>query len=298
MIVLVALVAGALPALAGCGQGIVPGSGPPAVVAAESTWGSIASQLGGTRAPVQSIITNPAEDPHAYEPTAVDARTLATASLVIVNGAGYDPWASRLLAANPTPGRIVLDVGRLLHVGQGGNPHRWYDPADVRVVAGTIAADLERLDPRHRAAYRAALARFEQIDLARYERLIRGIRARYAGVPVGASESIFALLAPALGLRVLTPPGFMKAVSEGSEISAGDAATAAAQISSHTIRVWVFNVQNATPEISRLNGLARARGIPVVTITETLSPASATFQSWQVAQLTELARALREATGR
>ena len=79
------------------------------VVAAENFWGSIARQLGGTHASVQSIITNPAQDPHSYEPTSGDARTMATAQLAIVNGVGYDPWAPKLLAANPVQGRDILD---------------------------------------------------------------------------------------------------------------------------------------------------------------------------------------------
>ena len=65
-------------ALAAAGCGAVasgePGSGTVRVVAAENFWGSIASQLGGDRATVKSIITNPNEDPHSYEPTASDAR--------------------------------------------------------------------------------------------------------------------------------------------------------------------------------------------------------------------------------
>ena len=68
------------------------------VVAAENFWGSIASQIGGMHAHVVSIIMNPAQDPHSYEPTASDARTMATAQFAIVNGIGYD-WAPKLLAA-------------------------------------------------------------------------------------------------------------------------------------------------------------------------------------------------------
>jgi zinc/manganese transport system substrate-binding protein len=285
-------------ALGGCGEGITVGSGPPQVVAAESMWGSIATQLAGADAHVQSIITDPAEDPHAYEPTAADARGMATAGLVIVNGTGYDPWASHLLAAEPTPGRITLDVGRLLHVPGGGNPHRWYDPADVEAVASRIAAALSALDPRHRAAYHSRLAQFDSRGLAVYHRWIAFIHRRYAGTPVGASESIFALLAPALGLRLITPPGFMTAISEGSEVSAGDVASTSRQAQSHAIRVWVYNTQNATPEVARLTALARASGIPVTTITETVSSQGASFASWQVAELQALARALHEATGR
>src|ERR1039458_3327097 len=67
-------------ALAGCGSGVgagTSGSHGVRVVAAENFWGNIAAQLGGTKASVQSIIVNPAQDPHSYEPTAADARTLA-----------------------------------------------------------------------------------------------------------------------------------------------------------------------------------------------------------------------------
>jgi zinc/manganese transport system substrate-binding protein len=90
----------------------------------------------------------------------------------------------------------------------------------------------------------------------------------------------------------------MKAISEGTEMTARDTATAADQITHHRIRVWVFNSQNVTPEIAHLNALARANGIPVTTITETLTPASASFEQWQVAQLRALVRVLHTATGR
>src|ERR1700756_3157884 len=97
------------------------------VVAAENTWGSIAAQLGGNRVQVTSIVHNPATDPHDYEPTALDARTFAGAQLAIVNGVGYDPWAPKLIAANPVSGRVVLSVGNLFGLREGDNPHRWYD---------------------------------------------------------------------------------------------------------------------------------------------------------------------------
>src|SRR4051794_13995668 len=104
------------------------------VVAAENFWGSIAAQLGGSHVQVKSVIDNPDADPHDYEPTAADGRAIATADLVLVNGIGYDTWASKLAAANPSPNRVVLDVGQLLGVPDGGNPHRWYNPDDVTKV--------------------------------------------------------------------------------------------------------------------------------------------------------------------
>ncbi len=282
----------------GAARGTGHGSHLVKIVAAESFWGAIAAQLGGSEASVQSIIANPAQDPHSYEPTPADARALASAQLVIVNGIGYDPWVPRLLAANPDPAQAALTVGGVLGVKEGQNPHRWYDPTDVEAVARTITADLERLDPRHASYYDQRQSQFEVRCLARYHALIASIASRYAGEPVGASESIFALQAPALGLRLLTPSSFMNAISEGTEVTARDTLTTARQITDRQIKLWIYNSQNATPQILQLNALARAQRIPVVAVTETLSPAGDSFEQWQVAQLQGIAAALHQATGR
>jgi zinc/manganese transport system substrate-binding protein len=268
------------------------------VVAAENFWGSIAAQLAATKAQVTSVITSPATDPHDYEPTAADARTIAGARFVIVNGIGYDPWAPKLIAANPVSGRTVLDVGTLVGIKPGGNPHRWYSPTDVQRVIRAIVRDYRQLDPGDAAYFAQRQKTFETQGLSRYERLIASIRQRYHGVPVGASESIFAPLAQALGLKLLTPYSFLKAISEGTEPTAADKTTIDNQIARRQIEVWVYNSQNGTPDVKRITDAARKQGIPVTTITETLTPASATFQRWQSRQLQALAAALAKATGR
>lgn len=292
--------------LAGIGSGIgllaasaqgVRAAGGLQVVAAESSWGSLAAQLGGHRAHVTSVIANPAADPHDYEPTAADARAVAEARLVVENGIGYDPWAAKLVAADATSGRLVLDVGDLVGVRSGGNPHRWYSPGDVRRVIRALTAAYVRLDPAHASYFRAREVRLEQRGLRRYRQLLAAIARRYRGVAVGASESLFAPLAQALGLTLVTPPTFLRATSEGADPSAADLAEIERQVDRRQIAAWLFDSQNSTPDVARITAAARAKGIPVVAITETLSPASATFQSWQVRQLRALAAALARGTG-
>jgi zinc/manganese transport system substrate-binding protein len=291
--------------LAGCDKsgssataGTGAGTGRLRVVAAENFWGSIASQLGGSRVAVSSIIVNPDTDPHSYEPTAADARTMAGAQLAIVNGIGYDNWAPKLLAASPGEGRVVLNVGEALGLKDGDNPHQWYSPASVRRIVGEIVADYERLDPAGAGYYAARERAFETKSLARYDELRAQIRARYAGTPVGYSESIFRPLGEDLGLRLMTPYSFAKAIAEGGEVSAQDKRAVDEQAEARKVKVWVFNSQNVTPDVQRVNEIARAHGIPIATVTETLAPASDTFEQWQVAQLEGLERALRVGTGR
>lgn len=268
------------------------------VVAAENFWGSIARQIGGTRVTVTSVINNPSTDPHDYEPTVQDARSIATARLVVENGVGYDPWADRLLAANPDERRIVLDVGKLAGVRPGGNPHLWYEPSVVHKVAARIAADYKRLDPRNATYFDSARNRFETVQLAEYDRLIAAIRSKYAGTRIGGSESIVSGLAPALGLDLITPASFLNAISEGSGPTAADKATVDAQIRTRQIEILIYNRQNSSPDVVAVVNQAKAVGIPVVAVTETLEPSSATFQDWQTRQLREIEAALHRATGR
>jgi zinc/manganese transport system substrate-binding protein len=262
------------------------------LVAAENFWGNLAVQLAGDRATVSSIVTNPTTDPHSYQPSTADARRLAGANMVILNGLGYDSWATQLLRASPGGGRVVLDVGKRLGLAEGANPHRWYYPADVRAVIAVIAAEYRRLDPADAAYFAARRHRLEAVGLARYDHLRAEIRARFAGAPVGYSESIFEGLGEDLGLRLLTPPSFARAIAEGTDVTAADKRAVDAQAQARRIKVWVYNAQNVTPDVQRVNEIVGRRRVPLVTVTETLAPAGISFQQWQDAQLEALLKAL------
>jgi len=117
---------------------------------------------------------------------------------------------------------------------------------------------------------------------------LTSIRAKYAGVPVGYSESIFQPLGEELGLKLLTPPSFAKAIAEGSEVAAADKQTVASQAQNRQIKVWIYNSQNTTPDVQRVTSIVKAQHIPIATVSETLSPA----------ELQGLLSALHQATGR
>ncbi|MDH6131380.1 zinc/manganese transport system substrate-binding protein [Kitasatospora sp. MAA4] len=265
------------------------------VVAAENFWGSIAAQLGGDHVKVTSIITNPDTDPHSYEPTAADGRTVAGAGYAIVNGIGYDGWAGKLLGANPSKARTTLTVGDLVGVKEGGNPHQWYAPASVTQVIDRITADYQKIDPTDAAYFDSRKSAYESTALASYHQLISDIKAKYTGTPIGASESIVTPLAAGLGLTMLTPDSFLSAMSEGTDPTAADKATIDRQISSKQIKIYVYNSQNATPDVTAQVNAAKAQGIPVATVTETLAPAGSTFQVWQTKELQGIADALSQA---
>jgi zinc/manganese transport system substrate-binding protein len=199
--------------------------------------------------------------------------------------------------ANPVRGQVVLNVATLLNKSAGANPHFWYDPAAVASVVQRIASDLANIDSANAAAYIAAGNQLQTSGFAKFTQLVSSMQQRYAGVPVGATESIAVYLTGALHLSLITPPAFMQAIAEGHEPAAADTALFHQQLSRKEMRVLLFNTQGATPATTALKQAAQQAGIPVVDITETLSPPDATFQDWQVAQLTALDSALHQATG-
>jgi zinc/manganese transport system substrate-binding protein len=261
------------------------------VIAGQNFWGSIAAQLGGTHVSVTSIVTNPNADPHDYESSTKDARAFATADYVILNGAGYDEWGSKLLAGNPNQKRRVFTVADLLHKKAGDNPHFWYNPTWVDQVADKITADYQALDAadsNYFAQRRADL----RTALKPYHDRIASIKASFSGVPVGATESIFVYLASALGLNLISPPEFMQALAEGNDPPAQTVAEFHDLVVNKKIKVLVYNVQTSTNITEDLKQTATNNGIPVVGVSETLQPVDATFQEWQDAQLLTLQNAL------
>jgi zinc/manganese transport system substrate-binding protein len=266
-------------------------SGTLQVIAGENFWGSIAAQLGGAHVFVTSIVTNPNIDPHEYESSAVDARAFATADYVILNGAGYDDWGQKLLTANPSQSRKVLTVADLLNKKAGDNPHFWYNPDWVEMVADRITADYQALDPtdsgyfgQRREALRSAFKP--------YHDAVAQIRSTFSGVPVASTESIFVYMAQALGLNLISPPEFMQAISEGNDPPAQTVAEFQDEISNHRIKVLVYNTQTSTPITENLKQLATQNSILVVGISETVQPSAAPFQDWQSRQLQSLLSAL------
>ena len=84
------------------------------IVAAENFWGSLVSQIGGTHVKVLSIVSDPNADPHEYENNTENARAFAMADYIVVNGAGYDSWANKLIGAGVKSDCKILNVAKLL----------------------------------------------------------------------------------------------------------------------------------------------------------------------------------------
>ncbi len=261
------------------------------IVAAENFWGSLVSQIGGTHVQVTSIVSDPNADPHEYESNTTDARAVANADYVIENGVGYDSWMDNLLSAGANSNRKVLNVGVLVGKKEGDNPHLWYNPAYVNTAIAQMESDLIAIDPADTAYYQEQYATL-QSNLAEYQGRITSIRQQYGGTQVASTESIFAYVATAAGLNLVSPPEFIDAVAEGNDPPASSIVEFQNQLKSGQIKVLVYNQQTVTPLTESIKKLAADQGIPGIGVTETIQPPDATFQEWMNAELITLQNAL------
>ncbi len=261
------------------------------VVAAENFYGDIARQVGGSHVSVTSIIANPNVDPHEYESSVKTAISVSQAQLVIENGGGYDDWMDKLLSGSSNPNRITVNAFDIAPVKLPENEHVWYSVDNVATIAQAISNDLVKLDAANSAIYEHNLQVFKQ-SLQAIQQKIAAIKAKYAGTPVGLTETIYLYQAVPLGIDVLTPFEFQKAMAEGNEPPADTVITAENQITHHQIKVLIFNEQTVTPSITKLENDARTQNIPVVPVTETMPPGK-TYQTWMLDQLNILEQALQ-----
>ena len=224
------------------------------VLASFSILGDLASQVGGERVSVSSLV-GPDEDAHGFEPRPQHARTLLSARLLVVNGLGFDHWADKLQRAAGYRGMTLVASRGVQQAGH--DPHAWQDPRQVLLYVGNIAAALTQLDPQGAVGYEARAARYA--DALR--ELDRWIREQVQSVSpdrrkVITSHDAFGYFSARYGVRFLAPQGIS---TEGAP-SARQMAQLIRQMRRENIRA-LFVENMSEPRL--LQQLAREAGATV-----------------------------------
>jgi zinc/manganese transport system substrate-binding protein len=259
------------------------------IVAAENFYGDVAQQLAGAGATVSSILSNPDQDPHLFEASPSVARLLSGAAIVIYNGADYDPWMTKLLAASRSPNRKVIIVADLAHRKPGDNPHLWYDPPTMPAYARALAAELSERDPTHKGDHDQRLRAF-LASMQPLEAKIAELRRKYGGIDVTATEPVFGYMSAALGFRMRNER-FQLAVMNNAEPRASDVAAFETDLRKHAVRLLFYNSQATDAAAQRLVRIAQQSKIPIVGVTETERPGK-NYQDWIMSELDAIAQAL------
>ncbi|HEY0936157.1 MAG TPA: zinc ABC transporter substrate-binding protein [Trebonia sp.] len=261
-------------------------------IGAENEYADVIAQVGGKYVRVSAIMSNPNTDPHTFEASPAVARRMSAAGLIVQNGAGYDDWATTIENAAPADGRKVIDVQQLLGLpGSTPNPHLWYQPATMPAVAGAIAADLGQLNPAHAAYYRANAAAFTA-SLAAWDRAVAAFKTAHPGTPVATTEPVADYLLQAAGADNLTPWTFQADVMNGTDPSPQDVAIQKSLFTQHKVKVFLYNQQVTDSLTESCIKLAQQNGIPVVGVYETMPTPGYTYQSWMLAEVNALSKAV------
>jgi zinc/manganese transport system substrate-binding protein len=273
--------------------GAVSASGHPvAVVAAENQYGDVASQIGGRYVTVFSVDSNPNTDPHTYEATPGVAQQVAHANLLIENGLGYDAFMKTLAAASPSAGRKTIDVQQVLGLPDSTpNPHLWYDPSTMPTVAQALVADLSALDPAHAAVFRANAAKFVA-SLQPWVDAIASFKAQDAGTQAATTEPVADYLLTAMGIDNLSPWQFQADIMDGTDPSPQDVALERGLFTSHEVKVFCYNEQVTDPLTDSIRQAALQAGVPVVAVYETMPVPGYHYQSWMMAELHAIEKAI------
>lgn len=282
--------------LAGCGSSKTPGEsdGRVGVVASTNVYGDIVKQIGGSRVDVTSVLSDPNVDPHGYESNAKNAATVYDARVVVENGLGYDSFMDELTSAAKSRGQTVITASKVIGAnGNDANPHLWYDVAKMPKVADAIAGALSKADSKHSDEYRKNAATFKK-SLRPIEKVLAAIKAKNDGAKIAYTERVAGYLLAEAGLKLGIPAGFPRAVEEGDDPSPGDTLAFDKALQKHTVRALVYNSQVTDKQTDQLKKQATTAGVPLVPVTETMPPKSASYQAWQLKQAEALRTALEK----
>jgi zinc/manganese transport system substrate-binding protein len=282
-----------LAVVSGCG--VAHSSAPPGVVVAvgaENEYANVISQIGGRYVKVSAIMSNPNTDPHTFEASPSVAAVVSQAQLIVQNGVGYDSFMNKIESASSNGSRKVIDVQALLGLPDSTpNPHLWYKPATMPAVAKALVADLSALEPAHKAYFQARERAFDA-SLQPWYRALREFKTDFPGTPVATTEPVGDYMLEAAGTRNLTPFPLQADIMNGVDPAPQDVTLQNSLFSQHRVKVFVYNQQVTDTLTQSFLRLAAKYHVPVVGVYETMPVPGYTYQSWMLAEVNALRKAV------
>lgn len=261
-------------------------------VGAENEYANVLQQVGGKYVVVSAILKNPNTDPHTFETSPTVAEEIGHAQLIVQNGAGYDDFMNRIESASPNRSRRVIVAQAVLGLAADmANPHLWYSPRTMPAVASAVALDLARLDPGHASYFQHRLKSFDA-SLQPWLGAIAAFKGKYAGTPVAVSEPVADDLLKALGLKILTPFVFQADVMNGVDPAPEDISLEEDYLTTHEAKVFCYNQQVVDSLTSTVKDIALRAKVPVVGVYETMPAPGYRYQSWMLAEVAAIQRAV------
>ena len=250
-------------------------TGPITLVASLNQWGSLAAAIGGDDVKVTSILSSTTVDAHDFEPTAQDVKALHTADVVLVNGAGYDTWASKNMASSTT----CISVSDIVGAMDGDNPHLWFSRDARFAIASELADTFSRLRPGEKKTFSKNLKAWQTCEDT-LERHIHEFSKAHPDTTYAATEDVAYYLMSDMGFEDRTPQGYTQAMMNDAEPTAADMRDFKALLADDGVDLFINGAQTATELTDGLVKDARNAKIPVQTVTEQMPSNYKTLTDW------------------
>jgi zinc/manganese transport system substrate-binding protein len=263
-------------------------------VGAENEYANVISQIGGRYVKVSAIVSNPNTDPHAFEASPSVAEVVSAAQIVVQNGVGYDTYMNSIESASPSSARRVIDVQRLLGLPNSTpNPHLWYRPTTMPAVARALVSYLSAIQPAHRAYFQANTKKFDD-SLKPWYAALAAFATRYPKTPVATTEPVGDYMLAAAGTVNLTPFPLQADIMNGVDPAPQAVTLQDSLFSRHLVKVFVYNQQVTDSLTTSFLTDAKKYGIPVVGVYETMPTPDYDYQSWMLAEINALQKAVAD----
>lgn len=270
--------------LTGCGKQNTTSSKKINIVTSTNIYANIAQNIVGKYGTATPIIKSGAVDPHDFEPTTNDAKSIQNAQLVIANGLGYDDWIDKLAEAN---NKSVTKVGNdILKLPTNANPHIWYDLEMPTKYTKYLVKQLSKLDKKHASYYQKQGNKYlKQIDK------VKAIAAKIDGKhskPVYVSEPVFDYALQPTHFTI-GDKDFEEAIEKETDPSPQVINKMTNNINKKKIAFFVNNTQVQSSTVDSFIKKAKAHQIPILSVRETM-PTGDSYLSWITENYQNLAK--------
>lgn len=272
----------------------------PSIVATTSVWADVASQISGDKFKVIALIDKPTQDPHSFEASARDQLAVSESSIFIMNGGGYDEFATKLASAANVVPFDVYEAEEKAHGGEhagetkdehadehahghDGSDHIWYDLHVVEATAFQLSQKMAAIQPENKNVFTENYTKFATS--------IEELEERAAKITTKLSyfeaHPLASLLFQELGFENLTPEGFAEAEEAELEPSPLVMNEAKELIGGNKVDFVAVNRQASSTSLEQLIAVAEENAVPVLNFDELL-PEGSNYQDWMAGILSEI----------
>lgn len=250
-------------------------TGPIDVVSSINQWGSLAKQIGGDDVNVTSILDSTNVDAHDFEPKTSDVAKIAKAQIVVLNGAGYDSWASKNLSKQT----VSVSAAQIVGAMEGDNPHLWFSKDARSGMAKELVDAFSKALPSKKDDFTKRYEQWQEAE-AKVEQAMDDFSQAHKDATYAATESVAYYLMSDMGFTDKTPKGYAASSAAEGEAAPADLQEFQKLIEDRDIDLLVNNTQEASDATNMITGTAGRSDVPVFDVSEQMPQDKANLTDW------------------